>query len=100
MVCHCLENPHGLLVGDFPLHVVTGRHRGVNGESSIGESVIRQMFITDTIEPFQDPLPENITIISVAVLFAKAIRSIHDRTSVSMLFPEPKRTWKTKNPGG
>lgn len=54
----------------------------------IGESCIRRMFITDSIEPFQDPLPENITVVTVAPLFADAIQSVHDRTSVSMLFPE------------
>ncbi len=55
----------------------------------IGDSVIKQMFITDTVEAPLDPLPPNISIISVASLFAEAIRSIHDRTSVSMLFPDP-----------
>lgn len=53
----------------------------------IGNSQIKQMFITDTIESQPDPLPANVTVISVAKLFAQAIRSIHDRTSVSMLFP-------------
>jgi ribose-phosphate pyrophosphokinase len=36
----------------------------------------------------QDPLPPNVSVISVAPLFAKSIRSIHDRTSVSNLFPD------------
>ena len=48
------------------------------------------MFITDTIESTFDPLPANMEIVSVAPLFADAIRSIHDRTSVSMLFPDTK----------
>jgi ribose-phosphate pyrophosphokinase len=56
----------------------------------IGASPIKQMFITDTIESVQDPLPPNFTVISVANLFAKSIRSIHDRTSVSSLFPDTK----------
>ncbi|MCA9114205.1 MAG: ribose-phosphate pyrophosphokinase, partial [Planctomycetaceae bacterium] len=54
----------------------------------IADSPIRRMFITDTIETFPDLLPECFTIVSVARQFAEAIRSIHDRTSVSMLFPE------------
>ncbi len=54
----------------------------------IGNSAIKQMFVTDTIEHNYSPMPENITIVSVALLFAQSIRSIHDRTSVSMLFPE------------
>jgi ribose-phosphate pyrophosphokinase len=53
----------------------------------IGESPIKRMFITDTIERPLDPLPPNIEVVSVARLFSTAIRSIHDRTSVSMLFP-------------
>jgi ribose-phosphate pyrophosphokinase len=55
----------------------------------IAASRIKRMFMSDTIEPRQDPLPNNIEIVSVARLFAEAIQSIHDRTSVSMLFPDP-----------
>ncbi len=54
----------------------------------IGDSQIKQMLITDTVEAAFDPLPSNIKVVSVAPFFAEAIRSIHDRTSVSMLFPE------------
>lgn len=54
----------------------------------IADSEIKKMFITDTIEKSFDPLPPNIEVVSVAHLMAAAIRSIHDRTSVSMLFPE------------
>jgi ribose-phosphate pyrophosphokinase len=58
----------------------------------IADSDIKQMFITDTIESKFEPLPPKIEVVSVASLFAAAIRSIHDRTSISMLFPEPKRS--------
>lgn len=58
----------------------------------IAESLIKKLFITDTIESTFDPLPPNVEIVSVAELFASAIRSIHDRTSVSMLFPDTKPT--------
>jgi len=54
----------------------------------IGRSVIKRLFITDTIEYQMDPYPENVTVVTVAPLFAQAIRSVHDRTSVSNLFPE------------
>ena len=55
----------------------------------IGKSQIKRMFMTDSIEGQRpDPLPDNIEIVTVAPLFAQAIRSIHDRTSVSMLFPD------------
>jgi ribose-phosphate pyrophosphokinase len=56
--------------------------------AKIGASAIKHMFITDTIEYRADPLAANMSVISVAPLFAKAIRSVHDRTSVSNLFPE------------
>jgi len=54
----------------------------------IGASLIKRMFITDTVEVQVDPYPENISVVTVAPLFAQAIRSVHDRTSVSNLFPE------------
>jgi ribose-phosphate pyrophosphokinase len=59
----------------------------------IAASPIKRLFITDTIETVQDPLPPNVSVISVANLFAKSIRSIHDRTSVSSLFPDTKATY-------
>ncbi|WP_437206642.1 ribose-phosphate diphosphokinase [Planctomicrobium sp. SH664] len=54
----------------------------------IAASQIKQLFMTDTIERQHDPLPHNISVVSVAKLFAEAIQSIHDRTSVSQLFPD------------
>jgi ribose-phosphate pyrophosphokinase len=54
----------------------------------IQESCIKQLIMTDTIECSMDEPPPNLKIVSVAPLFAEAIRSIHDRTSVSNLFPE------------
>jgi len=54
----------------------------------IGSSVIKKMLITDTIETTFDPLPENVEVVSVAPLFASAIKSVHERTSVSQLFPD------------
>src|SRR6516225_1840576 len=53
-----------------------------------GTSHIKRLFITDTIEVRLDPYPDNIAVVTVAPLFAQAIRSVHDRTSVSNLFPE------------
>ena len=52
----------------------------------IGESCIRKMFMTATIESFEESLPDNFEILPVAPIFAHAIRSIHERTSVSQLF--------------
>jgi len=56
----------------------------------IDRSPIKKLFTTDTIEPLPLEGCEKLHIVSVAPVFAAAIRSIHDRTSVSMLFPEPK----------
>ncbi|MCA9079792.1 MAG: ribose-phosphate pyrophosphokinase [Planctomycetaceae bacterium] len=56
--------------------------------AKIANSQIKKLFITDTIEPHQEELPENIETVSVARLFAEAIQSIHDRTSISQLFPD------------
>jgi ribose-phosphate pyrophosphokinase len=54
----------------------------------IGSSGIKRMYVTDTVEHRIDPYPENVSVVSVAPLFAQAIRSVHDRTSVSNLFPD------------
>ncbi|WP_166828996.1 ribose-phosphate diphosphokinase [Thalassoroseus pseudoceratinae] len=53
----------------------------------LGNSEIKKVFVTDTIEGHA-ALPANAETVTVAPLFAEAIRSVHDRTSVSMLFPE------------
>lgn len=53
----------------------------------IGSSAIKRLFLTDTIEYRLEPFPDNITVVTVAPLFAEAIRSIHDRASISGLFP-------------
>jgi len=52
----------------------------------IAASAIKQLVITDTVEYRFQPLPPNIHVLSVAPLFAEAIRSIHERTSISRLF--------------
>lgn len=51
---------------------------------NITQSVLEEIVVTDTI-----PLKENISkikVITVSTLFAKAIRKIHDRESISSLF--------------
>ena len=49
---------------------------------------LSRVLVTDTIEPLPAPLPPEFEVISMASVFANAIRSVHDRTSVSELFPE------------
>ncbi|MCH2202602.1 MAG: ribose-phosphate pyrophosphokinase [Fuerstiella sp.] len=56
----------------------------------IQNSLIEKLFMTDTIEAVVEPPCPKIEVLSVAPVFARAIRSIHDRTSVSMLFPDEK----------
>ena len=50
------------------------------------QSPIRQLFITDSIETQPVELPEQIEVVSVASLFGEAIRRIHDKESISVLF--------------
>lgn len=52
----------------------------------IARSPIKELVITDSVECRFNELPPNVTVVSVAPLFAEAIRSIHDRTSISRLF--------------
>jgi ribose-phosphate pyrophosphokinase len=54
--------------------------------AKIAASPIKEFVITDTIEYRFEPLPPNVRVLSVAPLFAEAIRSIHERTSISRLF--------------
>lgn len=52
----------------------------------IAASPIKELVITDTIEYRFEPLPPSVTVVTAAPLFAKAIRNIHNQTSVSALF--------------
>jgi ribose-phosphate pyrophosphokinase len=63
---------HGLLTG-----AAVGR---------LEASPIERLFITDTIENHPVPLPDKVEVISVAALFGEAIRRIHRRESISILF--------------
>jgi ribose-phosphate pyrophosphokinase len=53
----------------------------------IEASPLRRLFITDTIETQPVQLTPKIEVVSVAPLFAEAIRRIHTRESVSGMFP-------------
>lgn len=56
--------------------------------SKLADSVLKRVYFTDTVEPMPTPFPKKFVSVSSAPLFATAIRSIHDRTSVSQLFEE------------
>jgi ribose-phosphate pyrophosphokinase len=63
---------------------------GVFSEGSmerIDQSPIRGLLVTDSIETQPVELSEKIEVVSVAPLFGEAIRRIHDRESISSLFP-------------
>jgi ribose-phosphate pyrophosphokinase len=49
-------------------------------------SPIERLFITDTVETQPVALPANVEVVSVAGLFGEAIRRIHNRESISLLF--------------
>lgn len=52
----------------------------------IDASPISRMLITDTVETQPEPLSKKIKVVSVAPLFGEAIRRIHNRESISVLF--------------
>ncbi|MCK6457647.1 MAG: ribose-phosphate pyrophosphokinase [Phycisphaerae bacterium] len=59
---------------------------GPGAARAIEASPLREVVITDTLEHEPAALGSRIRVVSAAPLFAEAIRSIHDRTSVSRLF--------------
>ena len=52
----------------------------------IGGSCIKQMILTDTIPLSDNKKIEKIEVLSIAPLFAEALRRIHSEHSVSILF--------------
>lgn len=63
---------------------------GVFGHGSmerLERSPIRRLLVTDSVETQPVALSEKVEVVSVAPLFGEAIRRIHDRASISGLFP-------------
>jgi ribose-phosphate pyrophosphokinase len=56
--------------------------------AAVAASPIERLFVTDTVETSPEPFNERIQVVSVAPLFAEAIRRIHSRESISSLFDE------------
>lgn len=50
------------------------------------DSVIKEVVVTDTIPLSEDKIFDKITVLSIAPLFAEALRRIHSEHSVSILF--------------
>ncbi len=59
---------------------------GKGASQKLDASPVKELIITDTIEYRWEPLSKRVRVVSAAPLFAKAIRNIFDRTSVSALF--------------
>ncbi len=63
---------------------------GVLAEDAVARitaSPLEKLIITDTIENRPSPLSEKIELVTVAPLFAEAIKRIHNRESISAMFP-------------
>ena len=64
---------------------------GVLGEGSvvdgIDDSPLKQVLITDTIDNRPVQLSDKIEVVSVASIFGEAIWRIHNRESISAMFP-------------
>ena len=56
--------------------------------AKVEASPIKELVITDTLEYRFEPLSKRVKVISAAPLFARAIRNIHQQTSVSGLFEQ------------
>jgi ribose-phosphate pyrophosphokinase len=64
---------------------------GVFGEGSmerLDQSPIQSLLVTDSIETQPVKLSPKVEVVSVAPLFGEAIRRIHNRESISVLFPK------------
>jgi len=64
-------------------------HAAIASEESVERLVaspIKKFFVTDSIETQPVDLPDDFEVVSNAPLFADAIKRIHDRESISVLF--------------
>jgi ribose-phosphate pyrophosphokinase len=79
-----------LLVKRGAREVYAAVSHGVFAQGSmerIAASPIRRLLVTDTVETQPVTLSDRIEVVSVAPLFGEAIRRIHNRESISVLFP-------------
>ena len=53
----------------------------------VAASKINKLYVTDSVETQPVTFDAKIETVSVAPLFAEAIRRIHNRESISVLFP-------------
>ena len=85
-----LVNAAQKLIERGALAVYAAVSHGVFGEGSmerLEQSPIRNLLVTDSIETQPIALSSKVQVVSVAPLFGEAIRRIHRRESISVLFP-------------
>jgi ribose-phosphate pyrophosphokinase len=70
--------------------IATATHGVFSGDAAtkLAASPIERVIVTDTVEEHPQPLGDRIQVVSVAALFAEAIKRIHGRESISVLFRE------------
>ena len=66
--------------------VVTHGVFSVGARNALDNSCIQKVLVTDTVETQPEPLSSKVEVVSVAPLFGEAIRRIHGRQSISLLF--------------
>ena len=85
-----LVNAAHKLIERGALAVYAAVSHGVFSEGSmerLEQSPIRNLLVTDSIETQPVVLSSKVQVVSVAPLFGEAIRRIHQRESISVLFP-------------
>ncbi|PKK82434.1 MAG: ribose-phosphate pyrophosphokinase [candidate division Zixibacteria bacterium HGW-Zixibacteria-1] len=80
-----------LLIKKGAIAVYAAVVHGVLAEGAskrIDDSPIKKLFITDTIENQPEKFSDKIEVVSVAHLFGESIKRIHNRESISAMFPQ------------
>ena len=86
-----LAEAAGLLIERGARSVIAAVSHGVFAEGSmelLDASPIRRLITTDTVETQPVRLSEKVRVVSVAPIFSEAIRRIHNRESISVLFED------------
>jgi ribose-phosphate pyrophosphokinase len=70
--------------------IAAATHGVFSGDAAakLAASPVERVIVTDTVEGQPHPLGGRIEVVSVAGLFAEAIKRIHGRESISVLFRE------------
>jgi ribose-phosphate pyrophosphokinase len=70
--------------------IAAATHGVFSGDAAakLAASPIERVIVTDTVENQPHPLGDRVEVVSVAGLFAEAIKRIHGRESISVLFRE------------